>query len=384
MQLFKGSGDLQYPVLSRVAIGIGLVGMGVSAFGSWRFGLSLTEDFIDRYWLAFLYVVGDVAAAVMVAVGGAMLAREGWKTKLGGVAAMIPALALVMISVLSTFGVMSGRIAVLSGQQQIVASDHSRMEQLWRRNQTVEPAIADARAAAAAECFSGRGPRCAAAEARAAALALKRKDIMAEERKAYQEARKASAVVTDNQAVAAVNLAALFGFKMSVQGAQVALTLASSTIPMSVKFICLGLGFLLYGYKRNPQDANRVSTVSGSPEGGGGSRLEGSNSPEPSKGNAETVAARSATVTPLRKADRPVVQISPDKPRLSLSEYLKQHPGVTYTSQAALAKATGFSPATVSRELKQLEGRRKVKRSKRKRGANSVTYGGHGGLQAAV
>ena len=68
----------------------------------------------------------------------------------------------------------------------------------------------------------------------------------------------------------------------------------------------------------------------------------------------------------------------------SLSEYLKQHAGVTYMSQAALAKATGFSPAKVHRELKRLEGRGKVKRSKHKRGANLVTYGGRGGLQAVI
>jgi DNA-binding MarR family transcriptional regulator len=109
------------------------------------------------------------------------------------------------------------------------------------------------------------------------------------------------------------------------------------------------------------------------------------------KSKDETVAAKQdGTVLPWRKAEAQVA-LSPEPPsRLTLAEYLAQHEGVTYPSQTAFlkaAKAAGVanvSPATVSRQFKHLEGRGKMKRSKHKRGANHVTYGGHGGLQAAV
>src|SRR5688572_4601640 len=123
MRFLKSTSDQAYPRLSRLCIAVGLVALCVSAVGSWRFGLSLTEDWFDRHWLAILYVTGDVAAGVLVAAGATMLTIKGWRIKLGGLAAMLPALLLVSLSVLSTFGVMSGRIATHAGHQKATALD---------------------------------------------------------------------------------------------------------------------------------------------------------------------------------------------------------------------------------------------------------------------
>lgn len=125
-------------------------------------------------------------------------------------------------------------------------------------------------------------------------------------------------------------------------------------------------------------------TVSGNPGSSGGGGMKRSQATDGKvKSQGETVAAK-GQIVPWRKAEAPVASSPIHSHPPSLTEYLKQHAGITYTSQAALAKATGFSPATVHRELKRLEGRGKVKRSKHKRGANAVTYGGKGGLQAAI
>lgn len=126
-----------------------------------------------------------------------------------------------------------------------------------------------------------------------------------------------------------------------------------------------GSGFLI---SWNPEPFDRK--VSGTPEGSGGKVKV---SEEPKEKQPETVA-RKAEIVPLRKAAAPVAP-SPDKKALTVSQYLAQHAGVTHTSQAAISAGTGLSPATVSRHLKKLEGRGKVKRSQHKR-AKAVTYGG--------
>lgn len=353
MRFFKSSSDQAYPRLSRICIAVGLVALGVSAVGSWRFGMSLTEDWFDRHWLAVLYVTGDVAAGVLVAVGATMLAIEGWRMKISGFAAMIPALALVSLSILSTFGVMSGRIATLSGHQKAAALDKSRLE--WLRGMTVNDEIKKA----------------------------ERTGFLKEERASFEEARKKAEVVTDNQAVATVNLAALFGTKLSVEGAQVALTLASSTIPMAVKFLCLGFGFFLYGLRKPESDRK----LAGSSEGSGG---KVKSSEESKDKQPETVAPRGETVVdfparnsapqqlqappqPLPKvsaaaappivpapAPRPIVPLTLEpKKYVSVEEFLADHPGGS--KQKDIAKGLRKSEAKVSRDIKRLAGRGKVK-----------------------
>lgn len=351
MRFFKSS-DRAYPRLSLICIAVGLIALGVSAVGSWRFGLSLTEDWFDRHWLAVLYVTGDVAAAVLVAVGATMLALGGWRMKLGGVAAMIPALVLVSLSILSTFGVMSGRIATLAGHQQAAALDQDRLK--WLRGMTVNDEIAK----------------------------KERSGFLKEEKASYEEARKKASVVTDNQAVATVNLAALAGVKLSVEGAQVALTLASSTIPMAVKFLCLGFGFFLYGL-RKPESDRKLSSSS-EPSGGKGKSEPATVAKQDEKVVAfpAAVKAEPATVPPTPKvsSEAPRVQAPAPKHIVSLSlqpsystveEFLAANPSVT--SQRVIAKEMKVSEAKVSRDIKRLKGRGKVKADRNGR-ANALTY----------
>lgn len=325
--------DRTYPILSRICIGMGVAFLAISAFGNWRFGLSLTADPVDRYWLAIIYAGSDVAAGVLVATGATMLRQPGWRWKMGGVAALIPAFALVILSILSTFGVMSGRIAVLAGQQASVANDTSRLA--WLRGQTVNRDL----------------PR------------SERRAFLVEERKAAAEARKAASVVTDNQAVAVVNLAALVGMKLSPQGAQVGLTLASSTIPMAVKFLCLGFGFFLFGSRVGKAVDPDKKTQAGS---GGGSGSSGSGEPrkptlvhtaEPAKPAARTMEAAPVKVSSVGSrvsTDAPTGKLTFEQFRELVREDMAH--GEPASSTRALKAATGWSQTSVVREQKRVRG----------------------------
>src|SRR5262245_9912637 len=124
-----------YPVLSRVCIAVGIGFLLLSAFGNWRFGWSLSTNEVDQWWLAIVYAGSDVAAGVLVATGATMLRHPGAPWKLGGVVALIPAAVLVSLSVLSTFGMMSSRIAVSTGQRAAQEVDLGRLA--WLRQQTL-------------------------------------------------------------------------------------------------------------------------------------------------------------------------------------------------------------------------------------------------------
>jgi hypothetical protein len=196
-------------------IAIGLVFMGISAFGGWRFGWSLGVDPVDRWWHAILYGGADVAAGALVAQGVTMLRAPGWGTRFGGMLGLVPAVVLVLISVLSTFGVMSGRIAVLAGQERAEKVDIDGLT--WLRGQVLND-------------------RLPVAERRA---------FLLEERKASREARDAAINVPDKQAVGLSKAAKAFGFDVSVSSAQLVLTGLSSTLPMTIQFVCLGIGFFV-------------------------------------------------------------------------------------------------------------------------------------------
>lgn len=239
-----------YPILSRVCIGVGVVFLALSAFGNVRFGWSLGGDWIDSVWLAAIYGGSDIAAGVLVATGATMLRHEGWRWKVGGITALIPAVILVTLSVLSTFGMMSGRIAVLEGQKAAVSSDLGRLA--WLRRQTVNYDLPKS----------------------------ERRAFIAEERAAAKDARKAASVVTDNQAVALANAAALVGVKMTTEQTQVGLTFVSSTMPMMIKFVCIGLGFFLFGAKA---DASASEPASNQKNSGGSDGSSGSGGGEPRK-----------------------------------------------------------------------------------------------------
>ena len=363
-----------HPAINIWLIAVGAAALGVLLYFNGRFGWSLGTTWGDSVGYTVLHVLADLASAGLVAWSASIAAKRKWRWRMRAWAAFLCALAFTSVSILTVYGFMSTRMAAVAGHTAVLETqkDHAK----WLAGQTVKADVANAYAAAARECATGRGPLCAAAEARAKALAGQQSSMRIELRQQFKTIEATASIVPDSHALAIAGATGL-----SLATVQKLLMLIMSAFGQSVKFACLFFG--IKGWV-----AHRMSTVSrtvpSTSEGGGGTSVKGSQPLEPSKRNDETVAAKPGNVTPLRKAERPVVELSPELPRLSLPEYLKQHAGVTYASQTALAKATGFSPATVSRELKRLEGRRKVKRSKHKRGANAVTYGGHGGLQAAV
>lgn len=232
------TGPRAYPILSRACIGVGAAFLLLSAFGNWRFGWGLAHELIDKVWLALIYSGSDVAAGILCATGAVMLLHSGWRWKLGGIVATVPALILVSLSILSTFGMMSGRIAVSTGQKQAAQVDQDRLA--WLRGQTLNRDVPKS----------------------------ERRMFRLEERNAAAEARKQASVVTDNQVVAIVNGAAMLGLKIKEETAQVGITFLTSTVPMMVKFCGIWLGFFLFGI-RSPSGSKPANQDKSSGSGGG-------------------------------------------------------------------------------------------------------------------
>ena len=329
-----------YPILSRVCIGVGVAFLAFSAFGNFRFGWSLGTNLIDSLWLSAIYGGSDIAAGVLVATGATMLNHAGWRWKIGGIVALVPALILISLSVLSTFGMMSGRIAVLEGQKAAVTSDLGRLA--WLRRQTVNYDLPKS----------------------------ERRAFIAEERAAAKEARKAASVVTDNQAVALSNAAALIGVKLTTEQTQVGLTFVSSTMPMMIKFVCIGLGFFLFGARA---DVNHGANQKNS-DGSGGSG--GSGKGEPGKLKVVQGGEPSSNPKPLRAGSPRTMHVqfepassvrfgvSTDAPtgKLTYEQFLHDlredmaH-GDLASSTRAIAARTGWSQSSVVRQAQRLRGK---------------------------
>lgn len=334
--------DRTYPVLSRLCIGVGIAFLAVSAFGNWRFGWSLSTDLVDRTWLAIIYAGSDVAAGVLVATGATMLRHPGWRWKIGGCAALIPATVLVALSILSTFGMMSGRIAVLEGQKAAVASDQGRLA--WLRGQTLNQEL----------------PR------------SERRAFRAEEREAAKEARKSAAVITDGQAVAIANAAALAGIKLSTEQTQVGLTLVSSTMPMTIKFVCIGLGFFLFGARTSNSAGSDRKTHPGSGGSGGEPKKPTLVHPsEPAKPAAKIRAEPSykpSSAGPRVSTDAPQGKLTFDQLRDTIRQDMAH--GEPASSTRALAHMTGWSQSSVVRHQEKVRGKGKANNKMRRFAGN--------------
>lgn len=317
-----------YPILSRACIAVGCGFLLLSAFGNWRFGWGLAAELIDKIWLALIYSGSDVAAGILCATGAVMLHHVGWRWKLGGIVAMVPALILVSLSILSTFGMMSGRIAVSTGQQAALREDQKRLS--WIRQQALnrENSKTD------------------------------RRLFRLEERQAYKEAREAASVVTDNQVVAIVNGVAMLGIKIKEETAQVGITFLTSTVPMMVKFCGIWLGFFLFGIRLDAQKSQEGSRGSGGSSGGSGGGETPKPKlvhPEPKPEPAKVKAAEPSRNKASRVGSR--VQVT-SAPQLSAFDRAYEaaiaHP---HLSTRALAAVAGVSQMTGSRVKQRLRGK---------------------------
>ena len=336
-----------YPILSRALIAVGAFFLCLAAIGNWRFGWSLAHEFIDRLWLATVYAGSDVAAGVMVCAGAAMLLHVGWRWKLGGIVATMPAVVLVVLSILSTFGMMSGRIAVSAGQRQAIQVDKDRLS--WLRGQTLNREIPKG----------------------------ERRMFRLEERNAAQEARKQASIVTDNQAVALSNAADLVGLKLSEEQAQVGLTFASSSMPMMIKFVCLWLGFLLFGMRR---DVQRETQANSTHSGGNSGGSSGSGSGGKDKLSGENVRPLRPGPVSIKAAP---VSTDNSKGKLTFQQF-KHHieqdmlHGELASSTRALAAATGWSQTSVVKQARKVKQRQLFKPMRRGNGGGGYVVSASG------
>lgn len=325
------STERNYRVLSWALIAVGGAFLAVSAFGSWRFGLSLSTDPVDRYWLATIYAGADVAAGVLVATGARMLRHPGYGWKAGGILALLPALVLVTFSILSTFGLMSERITVLASQKAAQNADQGRLA--WLRGQTVNRELPKS------ERFAFR----------------------AEEREAAKQARKSASVIADGQAKAIAD-----ALGSTPEAVQRGLVFASSTIPLSIKFVCLGFGFFLWGYRSADEPASAQKNADGSKGGsGGGSPGSGGSEPkkptlvhpepkpEPGKIRAEPSKQRSVFYVPATGA--PERKLSYEQFVHDLRQDMAH--GDLASSTRAIARRTGWSQSSVVRHAEKLRTR---------------------------
>ena len=203
-----------------------------------------------------------------------------------------------------------------------------------------------------------------------------RKDFIAGTNEAIKSFRDAEVKVIVAPDQGAESLAAKLGW--NVEAVQQLRSAYFAVLIIFLKMIGFpGAGFLL---SWNPEPTGR--SIAGSQEGSGG------------KGKSEPpVASTGAEIVPLRKADPSQLQatseVSSGPPRVpapaprslpltlkpttyaSVEEFLEIHPHVT--NQKVIVEKTGFSPAKVSRDIKRLKGRGKVKVEKTWR-SNAVTF----------
>lgn len=377
------------------AINIGLVIVGAAALGvllyfNGRFGWSLGTTDADRVAYATLHILADLASAGLVAWSAAIAARGAWRWRVRAWVAFLCALGFTSVSILTVYGFMSTRIAAVQGHTAVLETQKGVAE--WLKTQTVNPEVANAYAAAASECASGRGPRCLGAEARAQALAGQQANMGKELRQQFKQIEATASIVPDSHASA---IASITG--MSLGAAQKLLMIVMSAFGQSVKFACL-----FFGIKGLSQTIwRRRRTVSASPKGssgeGGETRKTTNESkdkqPEtviqfPAKASApaEFPAAQNARPTVSSEAARvpsPAPTVS-GYPRLygeTVSSALRIQP--EWPSQQAIADALGVTKGKVSKDIKKLKGQRKAE-TKRNGKANAVIARRNGGVLHAV
>lgn len=292
---------------------------------------------------------GSVAVDVMgllfcgMAVGVCIgIRRWGW--------AVVFSLGLVLSALWSGYSVYSFRAS-----EQVSASTTREIA-----NSRIEEADKLAKAAATKTLDAATGSRYRSV----------RQDFIAANQEAIKSFRDAEVKVIVPPDAGSASFARGIGWKL--EDVQTAKAVFFSVLIIFLKMIGFpGAGFLL---SWRPEETDR--RISGSKKGGsgegGGSDPEVKSSEKSEPSHRETIVALPGNVTPIRAT------VSPSLQSRSIAEILAAHPSV---SQSALAALSGKSPATVSRDLKRLEGRGKIDR-KRKGREVLVSLRRHGGLHA--
>jgi hypothetical protein len=348
MQLIRNDREGSKAV-SILLVAIGLVAMAVSMFMNARFGWGLSEDFADRTAMAILHILVDPAAAALV-VAGALMLRWGWKAE--GRGFLFIAVILISWSMLSVYGFMSSRIAMVVSHDKIVEFDKSRLS--WTQGSSINTDVA-------------RGDR---------------RLLRAESKELAQKIRTQLSFIPDSQAA---SIASALG--VQVEKVQRFLVMVSSGIAQTIKFVCLLAGGMIWPRLKVSRD---LSHREGSDGGGEGKdRQESRKEPEKPKGNVERFpgkdqpkpAAAVKVSTPLPMLPRPRNENS----RQPLDEYLQEllARGRKLESQTQIARGSGWSEPKVSKLLAKWEKAGKIKRDRSgNRKSVRIRMGDGGGRQA--
>ena len=301
--------------LSTFLMFIGLVALGISMWMGFRFGWGLSQDLADRATLALLHVLVDPAAAGLV-LAGSMMMRWGWKRE--GWLFYGFALMLVLYSMLSVYGFMSARIAVTQSHDSVVAMQMGRLD--WTQKSSINKEL----------------PR------------SERRLLRADAKEMSKEIRASLAIVPDAQAA---SIAAALGVR--VEKVQRALVMIASGIAQSIKFVCIICGVMVWPRSvASPKQEEAAPPKSDM--GGGGKNIHvlkpadaGDAADAPKKIRA---SANMRMNTPQRSASVPstgAFKMSPSE----LQEYLDRYANGPRPTQLAIARETGWSQPTVSRQL---------------------------------
>lgn len=334
-------------VVSIFLMAIGLIAMGVSMFMNARFGWGLSEDLADRTAMAVLHILVDPAAACLI-VAGALMLRWGWKRE--GSIFLGSAIILILWSMLSVYGFMSSRIAMVISHDKLVAFDEGRLK--WTQGSSINSDVSKS----------------------------DRRLLRVESKELSQKIRAQLAFIPDAQAT---SIAAALGIQ--VEKVQRGLVMVSSGIAQTIKFLCLLAGGMIWPR----QKLSNLSHRGGKDDTGGGkvaseTKKEPTNiTTFPGQKDQPKPAAALKVSTPLPGLPQP----TNENTRKPLDEYLQEllARGRKLESQTQIARNSGWSEPTVSKLLAKWEKAGKISRDRN--GNRKVTMqrqrmGDGGGRQA--
>lgn len=347
-RMSKGEGNRW---LGAGLIFVGVLGLGASTYISWRFGWSLAEAEADRYASAGIHALADVTSAMLILAGACMWVW-GWYVR--AVLSVAISLLFMTYGFFSAFGFFSNRISVSEAQKAAASVDKDYLK--WVQGQTVNMDL----------------PR------------SQRLAMMAEVKAGRDTLKSTAGIISDKQAA---SVGKALGW--TTEQTQTRLTAATSGIAYGVKFSGLWIGGMIWARRRKSETDRKISST---PEGSGG---KVKSEPATVKQDEKVVNFPAAVkaepaqlqASPKVSAEPPRVTAPAPKPSLkfsgrSLAEILADQP--SWSSSKALAVATGKSEATVSRELRKLEGRGRVKRERKGRSVQITSLRRNGGLHAVI
>src|SRR5262245_12651779 len=121
-------------ILGGLLMALGTVALIVSVFMNSRFGWGLSQDLLDRGTLAILHGMVDPSSAALICCG-AMTWRWGAAWWTASVAAWACAVVFICYSMLSVYGFMSERIAVVGAQNARIEQQLGSIK--WLQGQSV-------------------------------------------------------------------------------------------------------------------------------------------------------------------------------------------------------------------------------------------------------